>query len=171
MVNKEGVSMDFQSAARFGTRRVMVTDYDETAVKVNAKVVDEDTGEVICESGGGGSSDISTVKVTLISNVSEALPESDVIGFGGQSHDSEDVITALYKENGAYYYTYDFDVTTPERSIDIYKFGESFNIFSIHPMTATGNATVEVQHPAPTTTYYMATVTGDCTLTIADSNG
>lgn len=48
--------MDFQSAARFGERRVMVTDYDETAVEVNAKVVDEDTGEVICEceSGGGG---------------------------------------------------------------------------------------------------------------------
>lgn len=46
--------MDFQSAARFGERRVMVTDYDETAVEVNAKVVDEDTGEVICECGGGG---------------------------------------------------------------------------------------------------------------------
>lgn len=51
--------MDFQSAARFGERRVMVTDYDETAVEVNAKVVDEDTGKVICEceSGGGGGAD------------------------------------------------------------------------------------------------------------------
>lgn len=60
--------MDFQSAARFGERRVMVTDYDETAVEVNAKVVDEDTGEVICEceSGGGGDSDFGIANVTFI---------------------------------------------------------------------------------------------------------
>ena len=60
--------MDFQSAARFGERRVMVTDYDETAVEVNAKVVDEDTGEVICEceSGGGGESDFSIANVTAL---------------------------------------------------------------------------------------------------------
>lgn len=60
--------MDFQSAARFGERRVMVTDYDETAVEVNAKVVDEDTGEVICEceSGGGGESDFSTATLRIV---------------------------------------------------------------------------------------------------------
>lgn len=59
--------MDFQSAARFGERRVMVTDYDETAVKVNAKVVDEDTGVVICEceSGGGGGVSVVSAIVTL----------------------------------------------------------------------------------------------------------
>lgn len=61
--------MDFQSAARFGERRVMVTDYDETAVEVNAKVVDEDTGEVICESGGG-ESDFTTAQITVINNAS-----------------------------------------------------------------------------------------------------
>lgn len=57
--------MDFQSAARFGERRVMVTDYDETAVEVNAKVVDEDTGEVICECESGGGGEITTAALTV----------------------------------------------------------------------------------------------------------
>lgn len=59
--------MEFQSAARFGERRVMVTDYDETELEVNAKVLDEDTGEVICEcesGGGGGDSAILTVNAS-----------------------------------------------------------------------------------------------------------
>lgn len=62
--------MDFQSAARFGERRVMVTDYDETAVEVNAKVVDENTGEVICEceSGGGGGECIKNAVVSVTSD-------------------------------------------------------------------------------------------------------
>jgi len=66
--------MDFQSAARFGERRVMVTDYDETAVEVNAKVVDEDTGEVICESGGGGGeSDFTVTQITVTNNAPGGL--------------------------------------------------------------------------------------------------
>lgn len=67
--------MDFQSAARFGERRVMVTDYDETAVEVNAKVVDEDTGEVICEceSGGGGGVTTAILKVAADSNAIENI--------------------------------------------------------------------------------------------------
>lgn len=67
--------MDFQSAARFGERRVMVTNYDETAVKVNAKVVNEDTGEVICESGGGGGGGLplATANVTVYNNDSSSI--------------------------------------------------------------------------------------------------
>ena len=66
--------MDFQSAARFGERRVMVTDYDETAVEVNAKVVDEDTGEVICEcESGGGESDFTITQITVTNNTPSGL--------------------------------------------------------------------------------------------------
>lgn len=82
--------MDFQSAARFGKRRVMVTDYDETAVEVNAKVVDEDTGEVICEceSGGGGEITIATLKVADdseqgISGFSSLVPVPESVGVTG----------------------------------------------------------------------------------------
>lgn len=57
--------MEFQNTARFGESRVVVTDYDETNVTVESKVLDEDTGEVICESGGGGESDFTLASITV----------------------------------------------------------------------------------------------------------
>lgn len=105
--------MDFQSAARFGERRVMVTDYDETAVEVNAKVVDEDTGEVICESGGGGESDFSTAEV-LIANNSDANVEIFVPNVNAEDNTARHSVTLdasesgtitviMYKGNSSYY--------------------------------------------------------------------
>lgn len=163
--------MDFQSAARFGERRVMVTDYDETAVEVNAKVVDEDTGEVICESGGGGG-ELNTVNVTIQSSVTQQISEEDKIGFNGAGVDENqyDTINAVYNSNGNYYTSFDWDITTEETEINVLLLGESFHILAFHQMTATGSATVQkIEDPAPAVPYYMATVTGDCTLVIADN--
>lgn len=124
--------------------------------------------EIAENGGGGGSSDFTTVTVTIKSSVSSATSEDDNIGFWGQGRDEDDyeVVTALYKYGTYYTFSYAFDVTTPERVVDIMMCGESFQIASYHPMTASGNASVETI-TEPTLTY-VATVTGNCVLTISE---
>ena len=147
--------MDFQSAARFGERRVMVTDYDETAVEVNAKVVDEDTGEVICESGGGGG-DLINAAVTVTSDstvplsleaeiVNAATVNPSLSGYiikGGVTIEAGNTGNLLIPYNGLNYPIFGVSITVEE-----------------------GNATItELEHPDGS--YYALKINGDCTVKV-----
>lgn len=152
--------MDFQSAARFGERRVMVTDYDETAVEVNAKVVDEDTGEVICEcesGGGGGESDFSEAIVTLGAGAfSPAIQLAEVVDYVDEEY-PEDNYSGIVAKYEAF--------TRDERTIKIvlYK-GHQITSYEGAP-TISGTGSVTIVHI--TDNLYQIDITGDCTLTVS----
>lgn len=139
--------MDFQSAARFGTRRVMVTDYDETAVEVNAKVVDEDTGEVICEceSGGGGELTTATLRVKAESN--------DISGFISLMPVPEGLGSTGYIPMGPI-------PLTAGTEMPILLINGEFNARLSTQVEVTGDATLN-QFPPDS---YFLHITGDCTI-------
>lgn len=137
----------------------------ETNATSNADAIDQIAEHA---SGGGGSSDFTPVAVTLKSSVSTATSDDDTIGFWGRGEDEGyEFVSGLYKLGTHYLDSYGFDVTTPEQTVDILMCAEPFYIRSDHPMTATGSATVETVTDPIAGSYYRATVTGDCELTIS----
>ena len=151
--------MDFQSAARFGERRVMVTDYDETAVEVNAKVVDEDTGEVICEceSGGGGGGDLITATVTVTSDSTEPL------ALNGCITDASTVDQSL----SGYIIAGEGKPITPGSSVNVLvpNNGLNFPISNRTVKVTEGDATV-TELEGEEGTYYALKISGDCTVKV-----
>lgn len=153
--------MDFQSAARFGERRVMVTDYDETAVEVNAKVVDEDTGEVICESGGGGGGgDLVNAVVSVTSDSTASLSLHNRLvnaatldpSLSGYMIEQDTVqITAgnseniLVPYNGLYYAVSDVTIAVIDGDATITEMSRAEGTF--YALKISGNCTVKLTGP------------------------
>lgn len=150
--------MDFQSAARFGERRVMVTDYDETAVEVNAKVVDEDTGEVICEceSGGVGGDLISAI-VTVTSDSTAPLSLLEQL----KNAETVDPLLSGYiivNESAPISPGTNANVLVPNN-------GQNFPIFNRTIEVIEGDATV-TELTGEEGTYYALKISGNCTVKV-----
>ena len=112
--------------------------------------------------GGGGSSDFSTAEVTINGKSGEylyLLTDFDPIS-------SENYVTGLYELNGHYayeaYFSFDSDTT---QTFNILKVDTAILIGGVSEYsTCTGDCVIAFDEDRGS---YLATITGDCTITIS----
>ena len=125
----------------------------------NADAIDQ-----IAEHASGCGGGFTSVEVQINSTVDEAYN----VSFNGTDEDPDgyNYITALLQADGRHYSAWDYEGPIATTAT-IIKLAESFEFMTLKPMTATGDAVVREEHD-PGGTLYVATITGNCALTITN---